>query len=83
MQVCKSCWLRIPRVETLLKVVAEYGNYGMRLMVEEKAAVFGRSITDWLKTEHQIYMLVVYPKSAKDNLTDKETAILREFVKEL
>lgn len=32
---------------------------------------------------HQIYMLVVYPKSKKDDLTDKETAILREFVKEL
>jgi len=29
------------------------------------------------------YMLVAYPKSKKDDLTDKETAILREFVKEL
>jgi len=28
-------------------------------------------------------MLVVYAKSKKDNLTDKETAILRDFVKEL
>jgi len=28
-------------------------------------------------------MLVVYPKSKKDNLSDKEVAILREFVKEL
>mgnify|MGYP001619184327 FL=1 len=37
----------------------------------------------WVKDNHQIYMLVVYPKSKKDNLTDKETAILRGFVKEL
>ena len=32
---------------------------------------------------HQIYMLVVYPMSKKDDLSDKETAILRELVKEL
>ena len=42
-----------------------------------------RAIYYWLKSDHQIYMLVVYPKLTKDNLTDKETAILREFVKEL
>ena len=42
-----------------------------------------RVIYYWIKDNHQIYMLVVYPKSKKDNLTDKETAILREFVKEL
>ena len=36
-----------------------------------------------IKDDHQIYMLVVYPKSKKDDLTDKETALLREFVKEL
>lgn len=42
-----------------------------------------RVIYYWVKDNHQIYMLVVYPKSKKDNLTDKETAILREFVKEL
>jgi len=28
-------------------------------------------------------MLLIYPKSKKDNLTDQETAVLREFVKEL
>ena len=28
-------------------------------------------------------MLLIYPKSAKDNLTDRETAILRDLVKEL
>lgn len=42
-----------------------------------------RAIYYWIKDEHQIYMLVVYPKSAKDNLTQKEVAILRELVKEL
>ncbi|MEY4910343.1 MAG: hypothetical protein RL761_6 [Pseudomonadota bacterium] len=31
----------------------------------------------------QIHMLVIYPKSKKDNLTDAETALLRDFVKEL
>ena len=37
----------------------------------------------WLKEDGQIFMLLVYPKSEKDNLTDRETAILRELVKEL
>ena len=42
-----------------------------------------RVIYYWLKDHHQIYLLVVYPKSKKDTLTDKETAILRDLVKEL
>ena len=42
-----------------------------------------RVIYYWLKDNHQIYLLVVYPKSKKDTLTDKETAILRDLVKEL
>lgn len=42
-----------------------------------------RVIYYWIKDNHQIYMLVVYPKSKKDNLSDKEIAILHEFVKEL
>jgi hypothetical protein len=42
-----------------------------------------RAIYDWIKDRHQIYMLVVYPKSKKDDLSVKETAILRELVKEL
>jgi hypothetical protein len=42
-----------------------------------------RVIYYWVKDNHQIYMLVVYPKSKKDTLTDQETTILREFVKEL
>lgn len=42
-----------------------------------------RVIYFWVKDGQQIYMLMVYPKSKKDNLTDKETAILRQIVKEL
>ena len=42
-----------------------------------------RVIYYWIKEDHQIYMLVVYPKSKKDTLTDKETAVLRDLVKEL
>ena len=37
----------------------------------------------WAKDRHQIYLLVIYPKSQKDDLSDKETAILRELVKGL
>ena len=40
-----------------------------------------RVIYYWVKDDHQIFMLVVYPKTKKDNLTDRETAILRECVK--
>ncbi len=42
-----------------------------------------RVIYYWMKDDHLVYLLVVYPKSRKDNLTDKEVAILRDFVKEL
>lgn len=42
-----------------------------------------RAIYYWVKDRYQIYMLVVYPKSKKDDLSDQETAILRELVKEL
>ena len=42
-----------------------------------------RAIYYWVKDRHQIYMLVVYPKSKKETLSDDETAILRELVKEL
>jgi len=42
-----------------------------------------RAIYYWIKDRHQIYMLVVYPKSSKDDLSDRETAILRDLVKEL
>lgn len=42
-----------------------------------------RAIYYWVKDDHLIYMLVVYPKSSKDNLTQKEVAVLRDLVKEL
>jgi hypothetical protein len=42
-----------------------------------------RVIYYWMKNRDQIYMLVAYPKAKKDDLSDAEKAILREFVKEL
>jgi hypothetical protein len=42
-----------------------------------------RVIYYWLRDDGQIYMLLIYPKSKKDTLTDRETAVLREYVKEL
>ena len=42
-----------------------------------------RVICYWLRDDGQIYMLLIYQKSNKDDLTDRETALLREFVKEL
>ena len=36
-----------------------------------------------MTTGGQIYMLLIYPKNRKDTLTDKETSLLRELVKEL
>ena len=42
-----------------------------------------RAIYYWVNQDHRIYMLVIYPKSKKDDLSDRETAILRNLVKEL
>ena len=42
-----------------------------------------RVIYYWLTEDDQLLMLLAYPKNVKDNLTDKETAILRKLVKEL
>ena len=42
-----------------------------------------RTIYFWAKAKDQIYLLVIYPKSKKDTLTEAETAILRNYVKEL
>ncbi|GAB2689814.1 type II toxin-antitoxin system RelE/ParE family toxin [Acinetobacter apis] len=41
-----------------------------------------RVIYYWVTEDSQIFFLVAYPKSVKDNLTDKETAVLRQLVKE-
>lgn len=42
-----------------------------------------RVIYYWIRDDQQIFMLLVCPKSKKDDLTDRETAMLRELVKEL
>ena len=42
-----------------------------------------RVIYYWLKDEFQIFLLLAYPKSAKDSRTDKEVALLYDLVKEL
>jgi len=42
-----------------------------------------RVIYYWITEDEQILMLLAYPKNAKDNLTDQETALLRKLVKEL
>ncbi|MGC9193726.1 MAG: type II toxin-antitoxin system RelE/ParE family toxin, partial [Thermoplasmata archaeon] len=42
-----------------------------------------RVIYYWIAKDDQILMLLAYPKSRKDTLTDRETAILRNLVKEL
>lgn len=56
----------------------------LRYAAQEQGKSGGvRAIYYWLREDHQIYMLVIYPKSKKDDLTDKETALLRELVKEL
>ena len=41
-----------------------------------------RVIYYWVNEDHKIFFLLAYPKSVKDTLTDKETAILRQLVKE-
>ena len=42
-----------------------------------------RVIYYWLRKDGQIFRLLIYPKSKKDTLTARETAILFELVKEL
>lgn len=42
-----------------------------------------RVIYYWIKDSGQIYMVLAYPKSKKDTLSDEETKILRDLVKEL
>ena len=42
-----------------------------------------RVIYYWATAQNQIYMLLIYSKSRKDDLSAQETAILREYVKEL
>ncbi|WPL19486.1 Toxin HigB-2 [Thiorhodovibrio winogradskyi] len=42
-----------------------------------------RIIYYWIQDAYQIYLLLIYSKSRKDSLTDQETALLRQLVKEL
>ena len=42
-----------------------------------------RVIYYWVMADAQVYLLLAYPKSKKDTLTEKETALLREWVKGL
>ena len=42
-----------------------------------------RVVYYWISEDHQIYMLLAYPKSKKDSLTPDEIALLRHLVKEL
>ena len=56
----------------------------MRFAIEGRGKSGGvRTIYYWAKPWDQIYMLLIYPKSKKDTLSDKETEILRAYVKEL
>lgn len=63
------------------------GGHGLR-KVRFAAAGKGKSggvrvIYYWIKSNHQIYMLTVYPKSKKDNLDARETAILAKLIKDI
>ncbi|WP_303828716.1 type II toxin-antitoxin system RelE/ParE family toxin [Asticcacaulis taihuensis] len=42
-----------------------------------------RIIYYWVRDDHLIYMLVAYPKTRKDTLSDREVAILAQLVKAL
>lgn len=42
-----------------------------------------RVIYYWLRDDGQILMLLAYPKSDQDNLTDQQTATLRKLVKDI
>lgn len=42
-----------------------------------------RVIYYWLREDGQILMLLAYPKSDQDNLTDQQTATLRKLVKDI
>jgi mRNA-degrading endonuclease RelE of RelBE toxin-antitoxin system len=42
-----------------------------------------RVIYYWQKDFHKTYMLLIYPKNKKDDLTDGEVEFLRKFVKEI
>jgi hypothetical protein len=49
------------------------------ILVGHRLRVFQRRS----RNDGQIYMLLIYPRAKKDDMTDHETALLREFVKAL
>jgi hypothetical protein len=56
----------------------------MRFAVSGRGKSGGvRVIYYWAKPRDRIYLLLIYPKSRRDDLTDRKTAILRDYVKEL
>ncbi|MBI5439370.1 MAG: type II toxin-antitoxin system RelE/ParE family toxin [Nitrosomonadales bacterium] len=74
------------RVSYYLRISSKNGG-GIRKLRWKRAGT-GKSggirvIYYWITKDNQIFMLVAYPKSVKDNLTDRETAILRNLIKEL
>ena len=54
----------------------------MRFGIEGRGKSGGvRVIYFWLSEHDEIYMLLIYPKSKKDNLSADEVAMLRALVK--
>ncbi len=62
-------------------MVVEFVKYVVLRAMKGKSGGI-RVIYYWVTEDDQIFFLVAYPKSVKDNLTDKETSILRQLVKE-
>ena len=78
--------VRIAKVDTLKasKLLGAWREQGLLVALPGRGKRGGvRVIYYWLRKNGQIYMLLIYPKSKKDTLTDRETAILFELVKEL
>ena len=57
------------------------GGGGIRKLPNTGKCGSVRVIYYWVSAKGIFYMLLIYPKSVKDNLTDRAIAILRELVK--
>jgi hypothetical protein len=79
---CKTtCW---PTRRAAISSRAGGGIRKMRFAVSGRGKSGGvRVIYYWAKPRDRIYLLLIYPKSRRDDLTDRKTAILRDYVKEL
>lgn len=80
---CKAFWSKTRSAATSFKAVEASANCATLCKGVARVAESASFTTGSRSDDHQIYMLVVYPKSKKDSLTDKELSILRELVKEL